>query len=62
MTTETTTVDLGPLKTDQEQLLVRLQGSMEAYFPEFSTQGAGEVVVDAFRQADLTFSTQAAKT
>ena len=60
-TAETTTDDLGPLTPGQEQLLVRLQGSMEAYFPEFSTQGAREVVVDAFRQADLTFGTQAAK-
>ena len=51
-----------PLTTDQEQILVRLQGSMDAYFPEFSTQGAREVVIDAFRQADLTFSAQAAKT
>ena len=50
-----------PLTPDQEQLLVRLQGSMDAYFTEFSTQGAREVVIDAFQQADLTFGAQAAK-
>lgn len=61
MTTETSPVDLGPLTTDQEQLLGRLQGSMDAYFPEFSTQGAREVVIEAFQQADLTFGAQAAK-
>ena len=61
MTTETSPVDLGPLTTDQEQLLVRLQGSMDAYFPEFSTQGVREVVIEAFQQADLTFGAQAAK-
>ena len=52
--------DLGPLTRDQELVLMRLHGSMEAYFPEFSNQGAREVVVDAFRQADLTFGASAA--
>ena len=52
--------NLGQLTEAQEQLVVRLHSTMEAYFPECGIGGAREVAVDAFRQADLMFGASAA--
>ena len=52
--------NLGMVSGEQEQLVVRLQALMEAYFPECGTDGARQVAMYAFRQADRVYGVSAA--
>ena len=58
--TEGEEVDEGQLTVVQGQVVARLEKVLTQYFPTFGVQGAKEVVMKAFRQADETFGTEVA--
>ena len=49
------------LSDKQTQVLEALQGTMNAYFPQYGDAGARAVVVEAFEQADQEFGEDVAK-
>ena len=49
------------LSDKQTQVLEALQGTMNAYFPQYGDAGVRAVVVDAFEQADQEFGEDVAK-